>query len=415
MAYTDKKYSRKIFNDPVHGFINISDELVFTLIEHPYFQRLRRIKQLGITHLVYPGALHTRFQHALGSMYLMDQAIIILRSKGHTITKEESQAALIAILLHDIGHGPFSHSLENLILENLDHEMISAIFMDKLNNIFDKKLSMALDIFNNNYSKKFLHQLVSSQLDVDRLDYLKRDSFFTGVSEGIIGTERIIKMLNILDDELVVEAKGIYSIESFIIARRIMYWQVYFHKTVIAAEHMLINIFKRAKQLFSSYDDLFTTPSLKFFMGGNSGNSDYEEQDSNIENFAKLDDFDIFTSIKVWSEHSDNILSTLCFKLLNRKLFKIEIQEKEFDEVFIKKIKIKTAEKYNIDMAEINYFVINKSISNNTYNHQSDKINILNKNGNIMDIAAASDQMNETLLSNTVVKYFLCYPKDCSL
>jgi HD superfamily phosphohydrolase len=404
---------RKIFNDPVYGFITIPDDLIFDLIEHPFFQRLRRIKQLGLTHLVYPGALHTRFHHAIGAMYLMSEAVETIRSKGHEISADEEQAAYIAILLHDIGHGPFSHALENCIVFDMTHEDLSELFMSKLNIEFNNKLKTAIEIFRNEYPKKFLHQLVSSQLDVDRLDYLKRDSFFTGVSEGVISSDRIIKMLNVVDDSLVIEAKGIYSIEKFIIARRLMYWQVYLHKTVLSAESLLIKILKRAKELAEKGVDLFATPALKVFLYNNYSKSDFEKNPDLLYTFAKLDDFDIFTSVKVWSEHEDLILNTLCKNLTSRNLFKIEIQNKSFKTSYIENIRQATAKTYKLKDSEIDYFVFFDTIGNNAYNPKSDKINILFKDNQVIDIAEASDELNISVLSKTVIKYYLCYPKNC--
>lgn len=402
---------RKIFNDPVYGFITIPGELIFDIIEHPYFQRLRRIKQLGLTHLVYPGALHTRFHHAMGAMHLMTHAISVIRYKGHQITEKEANGVLIAILLHDIGHGPFSHALENSIVSDLSHEDLSEIFMDKLNQHFDGKLSLALDIFRDTYKKKFLHKLVSSQLDMDRLDYLKRDSFFTGVSEGVINSDRIIKMLNIEGDQLVAEAKGIYSIEKFIIARRLMYWQVYLHKTVIAAEYMLVKILQRAKVLAEKGEALFATPSLKIFLQNRFNKTDFLNDKTLITTFARLDDFDIFTSIKVWTTHKDKVLSTLCTNMVNRQLSRIEIRNSKFPKSYIKEIREKTKKEFSLSDKEVDCFVYSYPITNNAYNPLRDKINILHKNGDVVDIAEASDQLNISLLSKAVTKYFLCYPK----
>lgn len=402
---------RKIFNDPVYGFITIPNELIFDIIEHPYFQRLRRIKQLGLTHLVYPGALHTRFHHAMGAMYLMTQAINIIRSKGHTVTEKEANGTLIAILLHDIGHGPFSHALENSIVSGLTHEDLSEIFMDKLNRHFKGKLSLALEIFRDKYQKKFLNKLVSSQLDMDRLDYLKRDSFFTGVSEGVINSDRIIKMLNIAGDQLVGEAKGIYSIEKFIIARRLMYWQVYLHKTVIAAEYMLVKILQRAKILAENGKKLFATPALELFLKNNFKKEDFLIDKNLIDTFAKLDDFDIFTAIKVWTMHNDKILSKLCSNMVNRNLSRIELRNSGFSGKYIDEIRNKTKDKLDINDEEVDYFVYSYPISNNAYNPEVDKIKILYKNGDVVDIAKASDQLNICILSKEVTKHFLCYPK----
>jgi uncharacterized protein len=406
---------RKIINDPVYGFISIPDELIFDIIEHPYFQRLRRIKQLGLTHLVYPGALHTRFQHALGAMYLMDQAIETLRSKGLEITEKEGQGLRIAILLHDVGHGPYSHALEHSIVDKLNHEDISLMFIDRLNEFFKGELTLARNIYSGDYPKKFLRQLVASQLDVDRLDYLKRDSFFTGVSEGIISADRIIKMMNVCNDELAVEAKGIYSVEKFIVARRLMYWQVYLHKTVLAAEHLMINILRRAKELAMKGTDLFATPSLQVFLKKPHSDIDFIEDRTVLEDFSMLDDFDIFTSIKVWMDHDDDVLSTLCRKMVNRNLFRIEIQNEPFDPEKIERIKKIVAKHYKLEASDIHYFVFTEEVANNMYNPDFDKINILYRDGRAMDITESSDQLNVDVLSKTVKKFFLCYPKECGI
>ena len=402
---------RKIFNDPVYGFISVNDELLFDLIEHPYFQRLRRIKQLGLTHMVYPGALHTRFHHAMGAMFLMGEAIEVLRTKGQEISEKEAQAAKIAILLHDIGHGPFSHTLENCIVYNHSHEQLSKLFMDRLNKYFHGKLKLAIDIFNNNYKKKFLHQLLSGQLDVDRLDYLKRDSFFTGVSEGVISTERIIKMMNVVNDNLVVEAKGIYSIEKFIIARRLMYWQVYLHKTVLAAEFLLVKILQRARSLADKGVELFCTPALKEFLYNKYSLTDFEKKSGLLDTFAQLDDFDIYASVKVWCNHPDFVLSSLCDNLVNRHLFHIEMQNKLFPEKQIKEIRLKVAKQLKCENQDAEYFAFSGKVENNAYSFQNDKINILLKDGSTLDIAEASDQMSISSISKTVTKYYLCYPK----
>ena len=402
---------RKIINDPVHGFINIPSDTVFDLIEHPYFQRLRRIKQLGLTHLVYPGALHTRFHHSIGSMHLITEAINTLKIKGVNITKEEEQAVIIAILLHDIGHGPFSHALEKSIVEDVSHEDISEMLMHKLNENCDISLSMAIAIFKNKYPKKFLHQLVSSQLDVDRLDYLKRDSFFTGVSEGVISTDRIIKMFNVSNDELVIEEKGIYSVENFIISRRLMYWQVYLHKTVISAENLLVKILQRAKQLANDNEKLFATPSFEYFLYGTHNKDSFYNNPNTLNNFVSLDDTDIQTSIKVWNNHSDSVLSTLCKMLTNRKLYKIELQNTPFDDIYISEIKASIQSKHNISPEHIDYFVFTQQISNNAYKPDYDRIGILQKNQKVIDFAEASDQLNIDVLAKTVKKHFLCYPK----
>src|ERR1035437_1347350 len=339
---------RKIINDPIYGFVTLPDDFIYELINHPYFQRLRRIKQLGLTNLVYPGALHTRFHHAIGAMYLMMEAVKELQSKQIEITKEEAQAANIAILLHDIGHGPFSHALEHAIVQGVNHEVLSSLLMQQLNKQYKGKLSLAIKIFNNQYKKKFLHQLVSSQLDMDRLDYLRRDSFFTGVSEGVISSDRIIKMLYVKNDELAVEEKGIYSIEKFIIARRLMYWQVYLHKTVVAAENMLVNILKRAKELSNKGEDLFATPALSVFLKNNYGKKDFLSNTKLLDTFALLDDYDIFSSIKVWMKHPDKILSTLCKYLVERKLFRIEMKKEKIDVSYKKQLVKKAMKLYKV-------------------------------------------------------------------
>ncbi|MCC7050894.1 MAG: HD domain-containing protein [Bacteroidia bacterium] len=406
-----KNFKTKIFNDPIYGFITVNDELIFQLIEHPYFQRLRRIKQLGLTHMVYPGALHTRFHHAMGATYLMGEAIETLRSKGVDITNQEELSAKAAILLHDIGHGPFSHALEHSIVSGVTHEFISSSFMAELNKEMNGKLETAIQIFNNTYSKPFLHQLVSGQLDVDRLDYLNRDSFFTGVSEGVISWDRIIKTLNVSNDKLVVDLKGIYSIEKFIVARRLMYWQVYLHKTVLSAEHLLVKILKRAKELYNNGVHLFATPAFEFFLQNNFTQTDFKNNPILLQTFANLDDNDIYASIKVWQNHNDFILSTLCTNILNRKLFRIELQNNSFDENRIKNLKQTVAKQYGVTMQEADYFVFTDSIKNSAYNPKNEKINILQKDGSLIDIAQASDQLNIQVLSNTVEKFFICYPK----
>jgi uncharacterized protein len=402
---------RKIVNDPIYGFITIPYSILFDLIEHPYFQRLRRIKQLGLTNLVYPGALHTRFHHAIGAMHLMGQAIEEIRNKGHEITDEEAKAVSIAILLHDIGHGPFSHALEHSIVSNIHHERISELFMDKLNEEFNGELDLAVKIFQNKYSKKYLHQLVSSQLDVDRLDYLQRDSFYTGVSEGVISADRIIKMLNVVNGQLAIEAKGIYSIEKFIIARRLMYWQVYLHKTVLGAENLLVNILKRAKELAEKGVELFCTPAFRIFLYNNYNEQDFISKPELLESFSMLDDYDIMTSIKVWVNHKDKVLSMLCEQLINRKLFKVELQNSSFKESAIADIKEKVKKSLKINDSEMDYFVFTGNVINEAYRADKIHINILFKDGSTVDIAKASDQLNIDVLSKRVKKYYLCFPK----
>ena len=402
---------KKIFNDPVYGFITIPDELIFDIIEHPYFQRLRRIKQLGLTHMVYPGALHTRFHHALGSMHLMTEAIDTLRGKGFDITPDEQQAALIAILLHDIGHGPYSHGLEYSIVYGMNHEILSKLFFERLNQIFNGSLSIAIDIFTNEYPKKFLHKLVSSQLDMDRLDYLKRDSFYTGVSEGVINSDRIINMLNVVHDDLVIESKGIYSIEKFILARRLMYWQVYFHKTVLSAEYLLVKILQRARYLTEHGEKLFLTPSFRLFLENKYTEDDFRKNSELLEFYNMIDDFDVLTCVKVWMSDKDKILATLSRNLIERKLFRVELQNFRFDDDYISSIKQKVVAELKISPDDAEYFVFSDNIKNNPYTPLSDKIYIMYKNGKLVDIAEASDQLNVEVLSKTVTKYFLCYPK----
>ncbi len=406
----------KIINDPVYGFINVPSELHFDLLQHPYLQRLRRIKQLGLSHYVYPGATHTRFEHVLGAMHLLNSAITELRKKGHQINEEERLAALTAILLHDLGHGPYSHTLEGILLENVNHEEMSVLLMEKINEEFGGRISLAIDIFKNNYSKKFLHKLVSSQLDTDRLDYLKRDSFYSGVTEGGIGTDRIIKMLNVADDELVIEEKGIYSAEQFLVARRIMYWQVYLHKTVIAAEEMLKRAIKRANEE-AHKNGVFATPALGYFFDHNL--KGIEEVNSGplypytMEAYTKLDDTDIIVSLKEWSNHSDIVLSEISKRLINRNLFHVDISNKPFDEKKISNLKEKVVSKYKISGDDADYFVFSDRIKNKAYSIGKDnQITVLFKNGKTADIAEASDLSNIIALSETVEKYYLCYPKD---
>jgi HD superfamily phosphohydrolase len=408
---------RKIVNDPVYGFVNIPYTILYDLMEHPYFQRLRRIQQLGLTNFVYPGANHTRFQHALGALHLMDQVIAVLQSKGNVITEEEAEGVMIAILLHDIGHGPFSHALENSIVPEVSHEKLSLLFMQELNRQFDNRLSLAIDIFQNNYPKKFLNQLVSSQLDMDRLDYLRRDSFFTGVTEGTIGSDRIIKMLTVENDELVVEEKGIYSIEKFLVARRLMYWQVYFHKTVISAENLLVNILRRVKYLSANGTHVFATPYLDFFLNRkldllkyiNSYNLD--ERKILLDNFSLLEDNDIMVSAKVWAEHQDRTLSILSHNLISRKLYRVELQYESFQPEKVSSISQDVAQKLGISPDETPYFVFTGEIANNAYKTSDDRIKILLKTGEIVDITEASDMLDQNVLAKTVVKHFLCYPK----
>lgn len=385
----------------------------YSIVEHPWFQRLRQIRQLGLAYLVYPGASHTRFQHVLGANHLTNLAINVIRSKGFVISNEESNAVCAAILLHDIGHGPFSHALENILIENVKHETISEIFLERLNKEFNGKLTLAIEIFKNQYNKNFLHQLISSQLDMDRLDYLKRDSFFTGVSEGVIGSDRIINMLNVINDNLVVEEKGIYSIEKFLIARRLMYWQVYLHKTVLAAEQMLVHIIKRAKELILSNYNLPIPLSLLSFFKNNYSEIDFKNNPEILINFSKLDDNDLLYTIKLWTESKDTVLSQLSKRFINRKLLKIEMQNNKFDEEKIEQYLNLTSKKLNITKNEAKYFVFTDFATNNAYNSTDDHINILYKSNEIKDITDASDILNLQTLSKKVIKYFFCYPEEC--
>ena len=411
----------KIINDPVYGFIKIPYEIVFDIIQHPYFQRLRRVKQLGLTDYVYPGAVHSRFQHVLGATHLMNNAIKELRNKGVGISEAEAEAVTLAILLHDIGHGPFSHTLEHSIVQNISHEEISILYMQELNKIFDGKLDLCLQIFTNKYHKKFLHQLVSSQLDMDRLDYLRRDSFFTGVVEGNVGSERIIQMLDVYKDKLVVQQKGIYSVEKFLIARRLMYWQVYLHKAVVVAEQMLIVIMKRAKKLASKGAKVFAGKALDFFLYKNIESvEDFCKKNrkghSGFEYFSQLDDNNIIAAIKEWAKHKDKVLSELSTRLINRQLLKIEIfpfSEKKKMKQKLKKKRKEVAKKYNLSKKQVRYFVFGGKIRNNAYTKNDDnKINIINNERKLQDIATASDISNVKVLSKTVEKYFICFLND---
>ncbi|MCU0423193.1 MAG: HD domain-containing protein [Bacteroidia bacterium] len=410
MQYTSNK--KKIINDPVYGFVPISSELIYDLIEHPVFQRLRRIKQLGLSNLVYPGALHTRFQHVIGAMSLTAQAVDVLRSKGHEITDDEKDAVCAAVLLHDIGHGPFSHTLEEVIIQNVHHEQLSLAFMMHLNEAFNGRLGRCIQIFTNQYHKKYLHQLVSSQLDMDRLDYLRRDSFYTGVQEGVIGYDRIINMLNVNDDELVIDEKGIYSIEKFLIARRLMYWQVYLHKTVTAAEAVLVKIMKRATWLAAQGVDLFATPDFKYFLYNRPGPQQLLHQPEVLLRYSKLDDSDVFVSVKVWCDHEDKVLSYLCKQLKNRTLPQIELSNEPFGEQLLDSLKQQVVERMGFTAEEADYLVFTDSISNKAYSPDGFNIKVLFKNGTTADITAASDQYNISALAKPVTKYFLCSPKN---
>lgn len=403
---------RKIINDPVFGFIHIPQGVLYTLVQHPVVQRLTRIKQMGISSVVYPGAQHTRFQHSLGAFYLTGEAIVQLKAKGHDITDQEAEAVKIAILLHDVGHGPFSHVLENTIIKGVPHEEISLMLMERINKEMNGKLDLAIRIFKNEYPKTFLHQLVSGQLDMDRLDYLRRDSFYTGVTEGNIGSARIIKMLNVKDDHLVVESKGIYSIENFLMARRLMYWQVYLHKTSVAYETMLISTLLRAYELARQGEELFCPPALRFFLYRDIERDTFYQDPECLNNFLHLDDNDIWTSLKVWSTHHDKILSTLSRGVINRNIFKVEISSQPYSEERKKELTLQISEELGISFPEaMTYFVSTPSIEKNMYNPADDSIDIMYNDGTIKHIAEASDMLNISLLSKMVKKHYICYQR----
>lgn len=400
----------KILNDPIYGFITVPNAQVLALIDHPWFQRLRYIKQLGLGHLVYPGALHTRFHHALGAMHLMGEAIATLRGKGHTITDEEAQGAAIAILLHDVGHGPFSHALEHSLVEGIGHEDVSALVMDALNREFNGALDLGIRIFRDEYPKRFLHQLVSSQLDVDRIDYLNRDSFYTGVSEGVIGGERIIKMLQVVDDRLVVEEKAIYSIEKFLVARRLMYWQVYLHKTVVACEMMLVETLRRAKQLATGGTAVFASPALMRFLAADHDRASFQDP-AVLADFLKLDDHDVMGAVKVWCDHPDAVLARLATDLVQRHNLHIRLQDEPWDPERIAALKRRVADHLKIRLADADRFVITGSIVNNAYDPTNDRIELRYKDGTLRDIAEASDNLGIVALSKLVEKWYLAWPR----
>ncbi|MEZ4946348.1 MAG: HD domain-containing protein [Cyclobacteriaceae bacterium] len=405
---------KKIINDPIYGFVPIPGELIFDLIQHPYFQRLRHIKQLGLTDLIYPGAIHTRFNHAIGAMHLMGRVLDNLRLKGIEITPQEYEASQIATLLHDIGHGPFSHALEETLLHHVNHESISFQFMKELNMIFNDQLHLALQIFQNTYQRKFFHQLVSSQLDTDRLDYLSRDSFFTGVSEGAVGVDRIVVMLNVSNDQLVVEEKGIYSIENFLNARRLMYWQVYLHKTAVSAERMLVNLIKRAEYLVQSGDMLSCSESLFFFLKRSYTLEDFRRHEV-INNFGLLDDNDIWGAIKLWQNHPDQILSTLCKMLLQRNLFQIILTNDPIEKATIELVRSEICDTYKVLRKDASFLFSHGVVSNEAYVSEGHGIHILTKKGELKEIANASDLPNIKALSKIVKKNYLCCPKNVSL
>lgn len=399
----------KIINDPVYGFIHIPNTFIFDLIEHPFFQRLWRISQMGLSHLVYPGAKHTRFHHALGCMYLMQKAVQTLRHKRITISAQEEEALYIAILLHDIGHGPFSHAMEHSLVEGISHEEISLAFMQELNRIFPEKLSIAIEIFQKKYPKAFMNQLVSSQLDMDRLDYLKRDSFYTGVGEGNINSERIIAMLTVKDDTLIVEEKGIYSIEEFLVARRLMYWQVYLHKTSIGAEFLLIKVLERVKELYKEGKHLPMTPALEFFVQNHITKELFDSKA--LQLFAQLDDYDIISGLKQWQYSDDRVLSNLSYRLLNRDLLRVKLYKTPVTEKEVQSLLQKVAKQYDIPLSLAHYFVFTGEISNTAYRKDEQNIFIHTKENQVVDVTIASDQMNLDALATKVTKYYLCSPK----
>ena len=402
----------KILNDPIYGFIRIPNSLIFDIIEHASFQRLRRVSQMGLSNLVYPGANHTRFHHALGCLHLMQKAINVLIVKGVKISKDEETGLCIAILLHDIGHGAFSHALEHSIVTGITHEEISLKYMQRLNIEFNGKLDLAIKIFTGKYHRLFLQQLISSQLDIDRLDYLKRDSFYTGVAEGNISSDRLIAMMNVVNDELVIEKKGIYSVEKFLIARRLMYWQVYLHKTSLVAEHMLVKVLMRAKELAEKNIDLYGSSSLRYFLYNKTNKDNFDEKV--LQLFSKLDDYDLLSAIKEWTNHQDKIISNLSSMIVNRNLLKIEIFDEVVSEIDFSIHTDRLMNSSGLTKKEASYFVFNGDISNQAYNKYQ-PIKILNKNGDIEDIVLASDQLNLQALSKPVKKFFICYPKKMEL
>ncbi len=405
---------RKIFNDPIYGFITIPSDFIFEIVQHPYFQRLRRIKQLGMAELVYPGAFHSRFQHALGAMHLMNEALNTLQSKGLMIMEVEREAALVAILLHDIGHGPFSHVLEYAILKNVNHETISELLMEDLNRQFEGKLTLAIEMFKGTYDRSFFHQLISSQLDMDRMDYLNRDSFYTGVAEGNIGAERIIKMLHVVDNQLVVEEKGLLSVENFLVARRLMYWQVYLHKTSVCSETMVLKIFERVKDLLKENIFVDIPKHLQVFFNQNISREDFENDSTLLQSFVNLDDVDIWYALKTWQNHSDPVLANLSQNITNRNLFKIKLEVGLKTEGLEANI-LQNFEDNKIPKSLQKYFYTKGQISNSGYASQNDNIKILMKNGNILDVSEASDLPTIKAMSNIVKKNYICYANDVYL
>jgi HD superfamily phosphohydrolase len=404
---------KKIFNDPVYGFVTVPTELLFDLIEHPYFQRLRRIQQLGLTNFVYPGALHTRFHHALGAMHLMQLALRTLKDKGVKISAAEGEAAQIAILLHDIGHGPLSHALETAIFQDVPHEQLSLYLMERLNEQFHGKLSLAMEMFQGSYAREFFHQLISSQLDMDRLDYLNRDSFYTGVEEGRPGADRLIKMLQVANERLVLEEKAVYSVENFLVSRRLMYWQVYLHKTVTSAEQMVIRVMQRARDLARAGVHVPGSSCLTYFLGRAVTIADFQEDSEILNRFVQLDDVDIWSAMKAWMSHDDTVLSFLAKSLLNRQLFKIVIRSEPYDDDFQLGITELIAESFQLPLDEARQLMITGRLSNTAYDSNSQEtIDILTKLGKVVNVTEASDLPNIRALSQKVQKYYICYPKE---
>ena len=399
----------KIFNDPIYGFISIPNELIYDLIQHPYFQRLRRISQMGLSYLVYPGANHTRFHHALGCMHLMQKAVETLRFKGVAISNDEECALLIAILLHDIGHGPFSHAMEKSIVEDVNHEAISLLFMNQLNEEFGGRLRLAIQVFKGDYHRKFMLQLISSQLDMDRMDYLKRDSFYTGVAEGNVNSERLIQMMNVVDGILVIEEKGIYSVEKFLLSRRLMYWQAYLHKTSLVAELILMKVLKRAKELTLKGISLPCSEPLLFFMQNKITLESFDAE--KLDLFSQLDDFDIISALKAWQKQDDFILSTLSKMIINRDLLKIKLSAEKIPMEESQSMKEEFASEHNISLLEAGFFIFRGKIKNQAYSKEAEPIRILKKDKTIEDVVEASDQLNLKSLSKLVTKYYICFPK----
>jgi len=399
----------KIFNDPIYGFIGVPNTLIYDLIQHPYFQRLRRISQMGLSYLVYPGAHHTRFHHALGCLHIMQKAVEVLRFKGVSISAEEEKALYVAILLHDIGHGPFSHAMEHSIVEDVNHERISLLFMNYLNNQFEGALTLAIEIFTGKYHRKFMLQLISSQLDMDRLDYLRRDSFYTGVAEGNINSERLIQMMNVVNDTLVIEEKGIYSVEKFLMARRLMYWQAYLHKTSLVAEVILTKVLKRAKELTQLGLDLPCNRALQFFMQNKVTHDTFDDETLNL--FAQLDDYDIISALKMWQYHADFVLKSLSSMIINRDLLKVKISSEKYTQEEVDALIVRFTALNAVSYHEASYFISRGKVKNQAYNSDSEPILIYRKDKTIEDVVNASDQLNLKALTKTVTKYYLCFPK----